>query len=164
MRLSQSSEESAPPCSAHLFVPYQHQHCRDIFVCFLGGREGVNVKSGLKRWKTGEKVTILKVTTPRKLQQYRFHLDSYPPVWDQKTPIILRVWKPQVTCHVGVPSCGQSHRNAFTYLISHLYYHPQRIPSPRLHTPHLGPFLFFPTHPLLHMTTFGTSYHPNTTR
>ena len=67
-----------------------------------------------------------------------------------------------MTCHVGVPSCGQRHRNTFTYLISHLYYHPQHIPSPCLHS---RTFLFFPTHPLLHMTTFwhlipGTQTQP----
>jgi hypothetical protein len=38
-------------------------------------------------------------------------------------PLVLtRVGNTHVTCHVGVPSCGQCHRNTFSYLISHPYY------------------------------------------
>ena len=59
-----------------------------------------------------------------------------------------------VTCHVGVPSCGQRHRNTLSYLINHLYHlqcNPQDIASPRLHTPRLSPFFLLSlTHPLPH--------------
>ena len=57
----------------------------------------------------------------------------------------------QVTCHVGVPSCGQRHRNVFiVYLLPcTITYTIVKSPLPRLHAPRLGSFLHFPTTPVL---------------
>jgi hypothetical protein len=46
----------------------------------------------------------------------------------------------QVTCHVGVPSCGQRHRNVFIALLLVLSLTQSlMIPLPRLHAPRLRP-------------------------
>jgi hypothetical protein len=66
----------------------------------------------------------------------------------------------QVTCHVGVPSCGQRHRNVFiTYLFTYTISNAIPKSSPRLASmrrARLGPFFHFPTHPLLyyHLTSY----------
>jgi hypothetical protein len=58
----------------------------------------------------------------------------------------------QVTCHVGVPSCGQRHRNVFiAYLLMLLVTQSSnhRLASPRLHAPSSSRALFSispPTH------------------
>ena len=61
-----------------------------------------------------------------------------------KSSHISGVGNTHVTCHVGVSSCGQCHRNTFTaliifYAIVNMIHKP---PSPRLCRPRLGAFSF----------------------
>jgi len=69
-----------------------------------------------------------------------------------------------VTCHVGVPSCGQRHRNMFiTYLLTYAISNTILKSSPRLASmrrAHLGPFFPFP-HPPTPVLSPYILYLPN---
>jgi len=52
----------------------------------------------------------------------KFHYYSVLGPLNEAQHLSQRVGNTQVTCHMGMPYCGQCHCNTFSYLISHPYY------------------------------------------